>query len=134
MITVTAGIRTVSEANSRGHWAAKYRRASSQRAIADAMVRAKAWDAMGHGAPEMLALAGGQLVVLLTRVGPTQGLDSDNLLGALKAVRDGVADALGIDDRDGRVEWRYAQRRGKAWAVEITVGTPTEMAQLRTAS
>jgi hypothetical protein len=34
-----------------------------------------------------------------------------------------VADALGIDDRDPRVTWRYDQRRGKRgqYAVEITI-------------
>jgi len=34
-----------------------------------------------------------------------------------------VADALGIDDRDPRVDWRYAQRRGaaKEYAVEIRI-------------
>ena len=32
--------------------------------------------------------------------------------GWLDAVRDGIADALGIDDRDKRITWRYGQQRG----------------------
>jgi hypothetical protein len=40
-------------------------------------------------------------------------LDDDNAQGALKNVRDGIADALGVDDRTPLVEWRYDQTRGK---------------------
>jgi hypothetical protein len=51
------------------------------------------------------------LVVLMTRLSRGE-LDDDNLRGALKAVRDGIADALGLkSDRDPRVEWRYAQAK-----------------------
>jgi hypothetical protein len=52
-----------------------------------------------------------------------RALDGDNLQRALKAVRDGVADALGIDDGDSRIEWQYGQRRGGKgeYAVEVTI-------------
>lgn len=40
-------------------------------------------------------------------------LDDDNLRAALKAVRDGVAVRLGVDDADPRVAWEYAQERAK---------------------
>jgi hypothetical protein len=62
-------------------------------------------------------------VVLLTRVAPSAGLDDDNLSGSLKAIRDQVAHWLRVDDRDPRVSWTYAQRRGKRgeWAVEVSV-------------
>lgn len=61
--------------------------------------------------------------VKLTRVAPSNGLDDDNLRGALKSVRDGIADALGVDDRDPRVTWEYDQRRGKPreYAVEVEI-------------
>ncbi len=36
-------------------------------------------------------------------------LDSDNLQGALKPLRDAVAYSLGIDDGDPRIEWEYHQ-------------------------
>lgn len=58
--------------------------------------------------------------VVLTRVAPSNGLDGDNLAGALKGCRDAVADWLGIDDRDPLVRWEYQQRRG-AWGVEINL-------------
>lgn len=38
-------------------------------------------------------------------------LDDDNLRGYLKGTRDGVADALGINDGDARVSWQYGQRK-----------------------
>lgn len=40
-------------------------------------------------------------------------LDDDNLRAALKAVRDGVADRLGVADNDPRVRWEYGQERCK---------------------
>lgn len=62
-----------------------------------------------------------RLVVLMTRVSPGE-LDSDNLARALKPVRDGVADVLGINDRDPRIEWLPDQekRRG-GYAVRVEV-------------
>lgn len=53
------------------------------------------------------------LVVRLVRVAPRQ-LDDDNAASAAKSVRDGVADALGVHDRDPRVVWLVDQDRGPA--------------------
>lgn len=53
----------------------------------------------------------GFVVVLLTRIAP-RPLDSDNLEGACKGVRDGIAAGLGIDDRDPRVRYLTTQERG----------------------
>lgn len=58
----------------------------------------------------------------MIRVGPVK-LDDDNLRGALKACRDGLADALGVDDGDSCLTWAYGQKQGKRdeWSVEVTV-------------
>lgn len=74
-------------------------------------------------APSSVVPRTGGVVVLLSRISPRPLDDDDNLRGALKAVRDGVADALGIDDRDARVTWEHAQRRGapKTHQVEIVI-------------
>lgn len=95
-VEVILPVQTVSEANRRDHWAVKAKRVKRHRLVARALCPAM-------GLP---------CVVRLTRLSPGT-LDDDNLRGALKAVRDGVADRLGVDDRDPRVTWEYAQERSK---------------------
>jgi hypothetical protein len=50
-------------------------------------------------------------------------LDGDNLQSGFKAVRDGVADWLGVDDGSSLVDWQYCKRSGgpKVYKVEIEV-------------
>ncbi len=109
-MTVTIPLRTVSESNARDHWVKRAKRTKQARTtvglVVGAMVRS------GAVAPPC--------EVFMTRVAPSGGLDDDNVRGALKATRDGIADALGITDNDVRVAWHYAQRRGP-WAVEIRI-------------
>lgn len=50
------------------------------------------------------------VTVQLTRVSP-RSIDSDNLSGSLKAVRDAVAEWLGVDDADDRVTWLPCKQR-----------------------
>jgi hypothetical protein len=58
--------------------------------------------------------------VTLTRVGVRE-LDSDNLARSMKACRDGVADALGVDDGSKLYDWQYRQRKGKEYGVEVMI-------------
>jgi len=102
-LRVVLPIHTVSEANRRDHWRVKAKRARLHRQTAAALV-------------PRFALP---CAVTLTRVG-VRKLDGDNLQGAMKAVRDGVADRLGVPDNDPRIEWRYAQAKGKP-AVVVTL-------------
>lgn len=107
---VVIPVRTVSEANARGHWATHAKRAKTQRGLARMMVAR--WGAVAL-----------PVDVTLTRIAP-RALDDDNLRGALKACRDGVTDALGLaNDRDPRVSWAYGQERGaaKAYAVRAEI-------------
>jgi hypothetical protein len=50
-------------------------------------------------------------------------LDGDNLQSGFKAVRDGVADWLGVDDGSQLLDWQYRQRSNgvKTYKVEIEV-------------
>ena len=109
MIAVRVPIRTVSGLNVREHWRVRSKRVKAERS-------AVAW-AMSCTDPMAVPC-----VVTLTREGKGQ-LDSDNLQGSQKAVRDAVADWLGVNDADPRIEWRYAQVRAKDYAVLITVET-----------
>jgi crossover junction endodeoxyribonuclease RusA len=112
MMRVVIPIKTVSEANVRGHWAKGARRAKRQRRVAaDCVHLARLTGAVVPPLP---------LTVTLTRVAPRR-LDSDNLQRALKAIRDGIADALGVDDGDARIDWKYDQRPGKPQRVEVTI-------------
>ena len=105
MIEVFLPVRTWSEANLREHWAKRARRVRTQRQAARLLVRA------ANNRADISVLSG-PITIILTRLAP-RSLDSDNLASSLKAVRDGVADALDIDDGSSRIQWRYAQRKGK---------------------
>lgn len=102
-------IHTISESNARHHWAVKSRRVKEQRTQTSNALQSNL------GA---LATPPVTAEVRLLRVGARQ-LDDDNLRSSLKAVRDGVADWLKIDDGKHNITWRYAQENGKAYSVEI---------------
>lgn len=107
-LSVNVPVETVSEANQRDHWAKRAKRAKKQRKWTWACL------AQAHG------LRGpAPCTVRLIRISP-RALDDDNLRGALKAVRDGVADWLKVDDRDERVVWEYGQEKG-AQSVRVEV-------------
>lgn len=89
-------IRIESVANLREHWATRARRTNNHRLAALAVPK--------HPLP---------CVVTLIRVAPRE-LDDDNLRSGFKALRDGIADRLGVKDNDRRVRWEYDQVRGRA--------------------
>lgn len=95
-MTVDLPLRIESVANRREHWATRARRTKLHRFAALAV--------QPHPLP---------CVVTLVRVAPRR-LDGDNLQSGFKALRDGIADRLGVDDADPRVTWKYDQVRGRA--------------------
>lgn len=101
-------LRTVSEANAHEHWRVRQRRAKRQRNAATLFVR------VGY---DRLTLPA---TIRLTRYGKGQ-LDDDNLAGSFKHIRDGIADAFGVDDRDKRYTWVYRQERSKFYGVRIEI-------------
>lgn len=111
MIAFLVPIRTTTGLNAREHWAQRAKRVkkerSSARMLAMAAVRAE-------GIPPL------PLKITLIRIGPRK-CDSDAVPGGLKGVRDGIADALGIDDgNDEHAAWSYTQERGK-WGVRVEI-------------
>lgn len=106
------GLRLPSVANLREHWSKRAKRTKSHRTLALAYTRA------ALRAP----LPPGRLDVSLVRIAP-RALDSDNLASACKGLRDGIADALGIDDGDRRLTWSYGQRKGapRQYGVQVAV-------------
>ena len=93
------GLRTVSESNMREHWAQRAKRVKNQRGLVRMYMS------------RIIYKTSLPRLVRLIRFGPRK-LDSDNLSRALKAVRDQVAEQLGIDDGDERVAWCCVQERG----------------------
>lgn len=74
-------------------------KAKKQRAMAYMVLRARI------GSPPAAPLT-----VVITRIGPRE-LDSDNVVGSAKHVRDGIADWLGVNDRSKLLTWQYEQQK-----------------------
>lgn len=104
VLTVTLPLRTGLGLNARQHWAKRSKGAKAERESARLLMPQ-------HPVP---------CTVLLTRVSPGT-LDDDNLRGSLKAVRDGIAERLGVVDNSPLVRWEYAQQRARAWGVKVSV-------------
>ena len=103
------GLQLVSEANAHEHYRERSNRAATHHAVVGSTLRV-----LG-GAPPAPPCR-----VVITRVS-ARGLDTDNLQGSAKHVRDAVAKWLGVDDRDPRVEWPVVQEKGPAAVViEVT--------------
>lgn len=108
VIMIPLPLRIVSVANLREHWHTRAARSKLHRTTTAALLRA-------HKPPPL------PITVVLTRVA-ARSLDSDNLASAFKAVRDGVADWLGVNDNDPRVTWEYGQRKeSKSARAEVSV-------------
>lgn len=95
-----------SAGNLHEHWRTRASRVKSQRG-AVMLFRRRFLEAIAA------TMRGKALVCLLTRIGPRK-LDSDNLAFAFKAIRDQIAEELGINDGSDAVEWKYAQAKGPA--------------------
>ena len=105
-VILIPGLRLGRGKNDREHHMTRARRVKRERAAVGWALRTAARPAL-------------PCTVTMTRISPSAGLDDDNLVGSLKAVRDAVADWLGVDDRDSlTVRYLCAQERG-AWGVRV---------------
>jgi hypothetical protein len=114
MIEWKIPIKTVSESNCMEHWAKKHKRHKAQK-------EAIAWELK----PFKFVLP---CSVWLTRIAPRK-LDSDNLQGAFKWIRDAISETItgckiaGRADDDPRISWHYQQEKGrpKEYAIKIAI-------------
>ncbi|MES2359939.1 MAG: hypothetical protein V4529_16490 [Gemmatimonadota bacterium] len=113
---MTIPVKLESVMNLREFWAKKAKRAAQHRWLAATHLQS----ASGCRLPDILPA-----VVSIKRLAP-RFLDSDNTVAACKAIRDGVADWLGVDDADERVMWVYTQLKSKAYGCLIMVA-PVEV-------
>jgi hypothetical protein len=132
-IVVSLPIRIVSVANLREHHRPKARRTADHRGTVKLALWARCaelramlahgYDNAPRGTFPWRAKDAALVRVVLTRQG-MQRLDGDNLQSACKAARDGIADALGVDDADARVVWEYDQEttgRARTYGLRIAV-------------
>ena len=112
IISMRLPLRTVSALNIREHWSKRAKRNKEHRSVARNSVAAH-FRACG-------VFSFSACTVRLTRYGKRK-LDDDNLRGAMKAIRDGIADALGIDDGDDRVKYEYDQAVGREYCVGVMI-------------
>jgi len=104
-------MRLPSCANLREHWHVRAKRAREHRDTGRVMTKVHF----------RTLKVGERATITLTRIAP-RGLDSDNVASAFKAFRDGLADALEVDDGSPFLDWRYAQEKGTA-RVLVTIET-----------
>lgn len=107
-----APIKTVSEANQRDHWTVKNKRKKAQQAEIDA----EFLKALNHRKIQLPCL------VKFTRYGP-RALDTDNLSGAFKGIRDSIAARIGVDDGSELIKFEYHQIpiRERTYGVKVEI-------------
>ncbi len=90
-------VKTGNGLNMREHWRARSSRVKKERTTAALMT------------PSGIELP---CTVRMDRLSSSK-LDDDNLHGACKAIRDGIADKIGFPDNDPRIVWLYGQEKCK---------------------
>ena len=115
MFTITIPIRLVNETNAREHWAVRAKRSKLQRAGTFTFINR----ARKYVVPELLNSP--PWIITISRIGKRK-MDSDNLAISAKHVRDGIADALEVNDGDeSKVKWEYKQEMRKYYATKIEI-------------
>jgi crossover junction endodeoxyribonuclease RusA len=98
--------------NARLHWTKRAKAAKAYRL--ECFILAKA---AGITAPE------GKILWTVEFFPPSRrAYDDDNLLARIKALRDGVADALGVDDRRFVTQFSVSETVIKGGLVRVTIG------------
>jgi hypothetical protein len=106
--------------NQRLHWSVKAKQTKAQRD--KARLLCPRWS------------GGPLLVVELVRVAPRMLDAGDNLSGAFKAIRDGIAARLGVDDGSPLVRWEYGQEACRAGDERVLVRISSQTAVVGDAS
>jgi len=98
--------------NARVHWTKKAKAAKAYRL--ECFILAKA---AGITAPE------GKILWTVEFFPPSRrAYDDDNLLARMKSARDGIADALGVDDRRFVTQFSVSETVIKGGLVRVTIG------------
>lgn len=117
VLSVTLPVHLTNTSNARQHWGTTARKARVRHTVTLAVqTRAR------HVGSVLSGVGVAVLAVRLVYIGPRE-LDDDGVTSAVKSLRDGVADALGVNDRDPRVTWVPDQERGgvREYAARVEV-------------
>lgn len=131
MISFTCKVVTKCLSNSREHYRIKAKRIAAERLkIKEALRAVLYWerpifvDESGIGREKDYSLVS-PVLIKMTRVAPSKGLDDDNLYSALKGVRDEVTEVLGLStDRDPLLRFEVSQRQStkhQGYSVEVII-------------
>lgn len=107
VLDVTVPIQVTRGLNAREHHMVRAKRVKEEREAVDKVLCSQAAKVYHELAPNDLEQLGARVTLL--RPYARTPLDSDNLSGAFKGVRDEVASFLGVDDKSDRIHWRYVQ-------------------------
>jgi crossover junction endodeoxyribonuclease RusA len=99
--------------NARLHWAAKNKHRKRYREVC-------AWQAVADGVRPNVAYTGPLRVEIEFIPPDRRARDMDNMLASIKAGLDGVADALGVDDKHWRLGLSVSQTIGGMVKLRIT--------------
>ncbi len=126
--SVELELKTISEANAREFWRVTAGRRADQRELVGKALREEfeasrpMFEAIEHLATGQPVAKLGQVVVELTRIAPGELDPDENLPMSFKAIKDEIADWLGLrTDRDKRVRWAYRQERSAAGVYKIRI-------------
>lgn len=107
---VIPGMQLVSAANVHAHWRVRHKHVATERAVVRAML-----------GPRMPQSPTWHVVIAIRR---PRAMDTDNMAMACKAMRDEIADWLGLDDRTDRIAWTIRDDGPigvRAHQVEVTI-------------
>jgi hypothetical protein len=109
IITARIAVTLLRGQNNREHHRVRAKRVAAEREAAIEALEYAEWLTNEDLAAELLDAPGTGARVTLVRPYQVTPLDSDNLSASFKAVRDAVAEHLGIDDASARLHWVYKQ-------------------------
>lgn len=114
-LSMTLPIEVLSQQNLKSQWTARFRFAKDQRKNLDSWMWGMSLSASGSAFP-------GRWRVTLVRLGCPQAMDQDNLAVAFKAIRDGIAFWLGVDDQESKdLAWYYGQESDGGVGIRIVI-------------
>lgn len=125
MFTFTCQLKTVCLVNSRVHFRVKAKQVAWERSEISRVMRGALSERRTEFVQAPQWLLNTPVLIKMTRVAPSKGLDDDNLYSALKGVRDSITEVLGLkDDSSQLLRFEVYQRtstKKQGYSVEVSI-------------